>query len=163
MNCKVKTIPERLFADCQNLSEVTLPAALEKIDDYAFFQCNELTLSNIPETVEVIGKSAFKGTQVSNLRLNCSQIGENAFMGCFNLQSITFSDNLQKISAGAFIDSMVDEFVLPENANRRSVHKKRDQNYFLFFSPNMIKYLYKTMEGGKNREESSAYERDIRS
>ena len=116
MNCKVKTIPERLFADCQNLSEVTLPAALEKIDDYAFFQCNELTLSNIPETVEVIGKSAFKGTQVSNLRLNCSQIGENAFMGCFNLQSITFSDNLQKISAGAFIDSMVDEFVLPENA-----------------------------------------------
>lgn len=33
----------------------------------------------------------------------------------------------------------------------------------IFFSPNMIKYLYKTMEGGKNREESSAYERDIRS
>ena len=116
MNCAVTTIPDRMFFRCENLSQVTLPTTLKAIDNYAFYGCEMLSLSAIPVTVDVIGKYAFSGCLVSNLHLNCSQIEEKAFSGCYELQSVTFSDNVKKIGAGSFVHAAVETFDIPEKA-----------------------------------------------
>ncbi len=120
MNCHLTTIPDRMFFMCESLSQVKLPVSLKTIDDYAFYGCESLSLSSIPKTVDVIGRSAFYGCLVSNLHLNCSQIKEKAFAGCYEMQSVTFSDNVKKIEAEAFVNAAVGTFDIPEKAELES-------------------------------------------
>ena len=116
MKCNLRQIPDRAFLKCESLSEVNLPAAVEKIGGHAFYHCESLTTISFPESVDVIGRSALEGCPISNISLNCSQIGERAFSGCYDLQNITFSDDLKSISSQAFANASVQKFVLPDGA-----------------------------------------------
>ena len=115
MKCNLKHIPDRAFLKCENLSEVALPASADNIGGHAFYQCESLSRISFPENVDVIGRSAFEGCPISNISLNCSQIRERAFSGCYDLQKITLFDNLKSISSQAFANATVDKFVLPDN------------------------------------------------
>ncbi len=116
LKCDLKTIPERMFYKCENLSEAVLPSSAETIGSLAFGQCENLTVCSIPESVDVIGNSAFESATISNITLNCSEIGKEAFKGCYELKSVAFSDNLKTIGSLAFANASVEKFVLPENA-----------------------------------------------
>lgn len=44
-----------------NETEVTIPNSVNKVGEYAFYDCKNLTTVFMPESVTTIGKSAFKG------------------------------------------------------------------------------------------------------
>lgn len=49
-------ISDEAFADCENLTDVTLEYGITSIDDYAFFHCTSLKGLTIPESVHTFGK-----------------------------------------------------------------------------------------------------------
>lgn len=65
--------------------EITIPASVTKINDYAFANNPQITYVNIPPTVEYIGAHAFDGcTNLRRVTLpdSCKFIGDSAFNGC---------------------------------------------------------------------------------
>ena len=68
----VKTIGERAFYNCKNLSSITWGSGLEKIKTCAFSSCGFSAIT-IPESVNEIGESAFS----ANSSLNSIDIGKN--------------------------------------------------------------------------------------
>lgn len=72
----VKIIEKGAFAG-SGLQKVTLPKTLEKIEDYAFIKCRQLTTITIPDDVAV---------------------NELAFYGCNNLTSICWHGELIRVA-----------------------------------------------------------------
>jgi hypothetical protein len=61
---KITAIPRGCFSANDReyavpLAEITIPASVQSIGSFAFFQCNKLTTVTIPESVQSIGTSAF--------------------------------------------------------------------------------------------------------
>ena len=70
------------FADCPNLTKVTLPSALQTIGTSAFNRCPKLISITIPDGIGVIG--------------------EYAFTNCYALESVTIPESVRKIKDQAF-------------------------------------------------------------
>ena len=75
-----------VFYGCRNLQNVNLPAGINTIGRYTFYECG-ITSLIIPDTV--------------------TEIGEYAFAFCRNLNEITIPDSVQKIKYDAFLDSKI--------------------------------------------------------
>ena len=73
INKQQKTIKSSAFENCKNLEVVQLPTSISNIEDKAFKSC---------ESLSQIEKSSAGGESVSG------KIGDYAFQGCCNLQSI---------------------------------------------------------------------------
>ena len=56
---KITKIGEKVFANCANLTSVTIPDSIEEIGNNAFSFCNSLTNITIPNSVIKIGNSVF--------------------------------------------------------------------------------------------------------
>ena len=92
----VKVIPAYAFSrgtedhtvsDLQKLTAVTIPATVERIDEYAFMGCSQLTSVSFEQN--------------SNLK----SIGESAFSGCAALVGVAFPEGLEAIGANAFYEN----------------------------------------------------------
>ncbi len=116
LNCGITDLSDRAFYKCVDLTQATLPSSVVTIGDCAFDSCENLSSVKIPETVDVIGRCAFASTLISNISLNCSEIGKAAFRNCYEMQNITFSDNLKSIASQAFSNATVEKLELPDNA-----------------------------------------------
>ncbi len=137
----VKTLAEYAFAQCKQLTDVTLPDGLTTIDDFAFYFCSNLTGIIIPDSVENIGTYAFSFceklakvtipsglTALEDYVFNCcfaltsvtipnsvTSIGSYAFCDCRNLTEITIPDSLTTIGIGAFNNcERMTEITIPE-------------------------------------------------
>ncbi|MBE6574120.1 MAG: hypothetical protein E7652_06985 [Ruminococcaceae bacterium] len=125
----VTSVGDRSFSYFENLSKVTLPETLERIGDFAFFECsniNELIIPdkvtyigercftycgslskvNIPKGVEEIKESTFDGaSSITTLEIpdTVTKIGKNAFYNCFNLTALTLPDSITSIGENAFM------------------------------------------------------------
>ena len=96
-------IEDRAFAGCANLQEITLPAGIITIGEYAFGQsvdnlgypigCTNLHNIVLPEGLTTIGNYAFSlsGLESLNLPNSVTTIGQLAFDRCLNLISIYLS------------------------------------------------------------------------
>ncbi len=85
----IKTIGRGAFLLCSTLSIEKLPENLTKIDDYAFYACNNGKFGAdyhlyLPEGLETIGRSAFYQSAVMGLTIPASvkSIDDYAFYGC---------------------------------------------------------------------------------
>ena len=58
-NTKVNSIGNYAFANCSNLTNITLNNNLTSIGRYAFYKCNNLLSIDIPSSVNYIGRYAF--------------------------------------------------------------------------------------------------------
>ena len=115
----VITISECAFNGCENLGNLnndsdsdsdisyitSLPERLKKIDKFAFSNCSNLNISEIPTNVSYIGEYAFAGTGCKSIDLSktkITQINNSTFKRCVDLGEIMLSKNTISIGESAF-------------------------------------------------------------
>ncbi len=107
-------VPEGIFSSCWNLKTVTFAEGTTNIEKDAFNFCERLQLGNLPNTLKLIGISAFYGCGFklygSNYFLNTlyinkqTEIQDNAFCKA-RIKGVAFEDCTFKI--GAYIMSEI--------------------------------------------------------
>ena len=101
----VVEVDSEAFRCCKQLSEVVFSDGLQKIGDYAFYNCTSLSSIVLPSTVTEIDSRAFRGcSNLMEVQLNegLEKIGWNAFPGC-SLSTITFPSTVTEVGSNAFI------------------------------------------------------------
>lgn len=89
----------------KKLSSITIPNSVEYIGKNAFRCCKNLTQINIPNRVKNIGDYAFSGCPFLKsviLGDGMETIGEGAFYNCESLKSIIINDSVTSIGNWAF-------------------------------------------------------------
>ncbi|MBR5595445.1 MAG: leucine-rich repeat protein [Alistipes sp.] len=102
---EVTTIGEWAFAQCDNLTSITIPDSVTTIGECAFQGCSSLTSVAIGDSITTIGERAFMDcSSLTSVTIGDSvtTIGWCAFMDCSSLTSITIPDSVTTIDEGAF-------------------------------------------------------------
>lgn len=93
-------IPQYYFEDCSNMSQLILDKSIVEIGDYAFKQCSLLNDFSFVSSAKVIGVGAFYGcsklTSVS-LSNNITKVPDYAFYYCSNLSNLNLSNSIIEI------------------------------------------------------------------
>lgn len=109
-----KAIESYTFYQHEKIREISLPASLEKIGDYAFCQAYALTTVSQAEngSLKTIGKYAFAGSMlegegkmhITSFRFDegLVSIGQDAFFGNVDIKTLSFPASLETIDAYAF-------------------------------------------------------------
>ncbi len=91
MDGMISTIGSRAFYDCQNLSSIVLSDSIKTIGSYAFYNNKHLPQIALPMALESIGESCFSGCDsIAEITIpsNVGSIGNYAFQGCKNLSDV---------------------------------------------------------------------------
>ena len=100
----VEKIERRTFANCEWLTEITLPTTLKEMGEESFLGCTKLTHIEIPEGLKVIPDCCFKGCQkLSSVSFpdSIEEICDSAFSGC-GLETIVLGSSVKRIGDDAF-------------------------------------------------------------
>lgn len=114
---------EYSFDENKTLKKVVFPKKLKKIPDSMFYQCINLSDIMWPEDLEIIGTKdsgflgAFEKTGVKEIKFpqTLKEIGVNSFSDCCKLTSVTFQDNIEIIHSSAFMNTSIKTFILPDS------------------------------------------------
>ena len=103
----VKTIGDSAFRGCKNLSEVNISEGVETIGQNAFSACSSLAKIALPASIGEVGAAAFFQCQAlisATFAPGSKQVklGDNIFMQCYYLMSVTLPQNIDRISMGMF-------------------------------------------------------------
>lgn len=101
----VTNISVMAFAECTQLTGITLPASLTSIEDCAFYGCAKLNNVTIPSHVTNIGVCAFGNcTNLTSVTLpnSVTSIGGSAFENCSALTSVTLPNGITRIHEHTF-------------------------------------------------------------
>ncbi len=92
------------FYNCANLTEISLPSGLTSIGDYAFSGCSSLGDIVIPANVTHIGIRAFYGAGLVSVIIpdKVTEINQETFSNCSNLENVTFGKGITGIGKKAF-------------------------------------------------------------
>ena len=104
----VTGINKNAFANCKELTKVTIPETVTTIEQSAFESCTGLEEIILPDSVTSIGSSAFKNcTNLKKVVMsdNVTSIGGTAFSNCTNLADITISKNLTSLGTKVFANT----------------------------------------------------------
>ena len=92
----VKSIGNKAFNNCSNLTSVTIPDSVTMIGNEAFARCNLLASVTIGDSVKTIGDSAFefcKKLESVTVPASVTSIGNEAFKYCEVLTSFNVDSN----------------------------------------------------------------------
>ncbi len=114
-------IGEGAFSGCWDLTSVSIPNSVAKINDHTFSSCSKLTSISLPNSITEIGLQAFACCyQLSSVNLPNSirLIDGSAFEKCHGLSSISIPSSVTVIGDGAFRDctNLTEINVTPENS-----------------------------------------------
>ncbi len=89
-----------------NLTSITLPDSLQYIGNKVFANSNLISDITLPEQVVSIGESAFYDTDIAHVTAQggIQSIGNHAFQSCKQLQTVTFANGTKQIGENAFSD-----------------------------------------------------------
>lgn len=115
----VKVIPDQVFQDHQNITNVYLPTTVVTISNSAFYNCRQLVKVEGCENVKEIGNSAFGYCdKLSNFPFGNAlrSIGSDAFMNCTSLpEKLVMPASLNSLGWGnVFNGSSIMEFDLSQ-------------------------------------------------
>lgn len=109
-----------VFYECPHLTTVVFGNNVKSIPPSLCKGLPIMTIT-IPNSVKVIGSSAFSGCNgllTANLGDSIERIGHEAFKGCGNLVSITLPSSLKKIGRSSFEDcSTLSSITIPHNVD----------------------------------------------
>ena len=114
----VKSIGDYAFED-GSLTSIEIPDSVTLIGDSAFSGCSSLTNIVIPDSVTLIGAGAFSGcSSLTSIEIpdSVASIGAGAFSGCSSLTSIVIPDSVASIGGNAFDGcSSLSSIVIPDS------------------------------------------------
>lgn len=100
-------IGDYMFYNCKQLVNLMLSDNTTVIEDYAFADCDRLSVISIPERVKAFGVQSFRN-DISLLRIpmpsGLTSINDYAFMGCNGLSEITIPASVTNIGDGIVKD-----------------------------------------------------------
>ena len=102
-----RVVFSRLFAACQALVQVVLPAGVTEIGAGAFERCEKLSRVELPEGLVKIGKEAFSGCErltAAEASQGIARLESSVFQGCKRLAQVTLPQGLTGIGRYAFED-----------------------------------------------------------
>ncbi|MDR0929532.1 MAG: leucine-rich repeat domain-containing protein, partial [Oscillospiraceae bacterium] len=101
----VTSIGDFAFAQCAQLTYISLPDGITRIGDYAFYGCESLGDIVLPEGTKSIGYEAFRlcgALSIIALPNSLTELGEAAFYECAGLGIVYMSEGVSRIGAEAF-------------------------------------------------------------
>ncbi len=101
----VIAIGDYAFADCDELTALTLPENLISIGEGAFYNCRNLQTLTLPDSVETIGNYAFSDcSQLQSISLphGITIIQCGTFYNCHKLITVRIPSSVTAIDYGAF-------------------------------------------------------------
>ena len=109
-------IENKAFYSCDNLKEALIPDSVKVIGDHAFYSCSSMKKLQIGNCVEKIGENAFChcGIDQVNIPSSVKVIGNNAFSSCESLKKVYAEGELKYLGSGTFTNCKVlEEVTLP--------------------------------------------------
>ena len=111
----IENIGSSAFSNCKNLKRVKLHNGLKRIGFGCFRCCESLEQLDIPDTVEVIERSALYQTGIKEIKFprEMKTISDSIFQMCRSLKKVIFPENVESIGY-SFYDSntALEEIVL---------------------------------------------------
>ena len=121
----VAKIPDRIFEDCQQLTEVTLPETVTAIDDAAFYNCSSLSKFTFHEGITFIGSYAFKKTALTEAALPSTLKKASYAFSEAPITRASFADGATVVPARIFEDcKQLAEVTLPETVLTSGRYRK---------------------------------------
>nr|MCR5448378.1 leucine-rich repeat protein [Solobacterium sp.] len=118
----VKRIEYRAFYNCTSLTTITVPRSLTEVGREAFYNCSSLTTDiPVPDGQESIEEGTFYNcSNIKNITIpdSVTHIGYHAFENCSGLTAVNIPENLTDIGYDAFYNcSGLTEITIPGTVN----------------------------------------------
>ena len=104
----VKSIGEKAFWSCTELTSVTIPSSVESIGESAFQSCYSLQSVEIPGSIETINKNTFiycRELKKVVIHEGVKVIDESAFYRCYSIAELEIANSVTKIGSRAFSEA----------------------------------------------------------
>ncbi|MGI6701866.1 MAG: InlB B-repeat-containing protein [Christensenellales bacterium] len=115
----VTRVADNAFRYCTDLDNVIFQAGsqIREIGESAFRNCLSFVIITLPDSVESIGRYAFKGCSLMSFIAPASltEIEEGAFENCGNLTMIILNSDLEYIGIAAFANSSLITVIIPSS------------------------------------------------
>ncbi len=111
----VTAIKDYAFAACGGLNKAVIPEGVISIGEEAFGECFDLADIALPDSVTSIGVGAFsRCIKLADIRLPAGirEIGEETFTDCISLLSVAIPEGVTEIGENAFAGSGLESIVL---------------------------------------------------
>ena len=105
LDASVKTIPDKAFYNCQDMTGITISCNVKSIGEKAFYGCTGLTELILPDSVQTIGTYAFSGcTGLREFAIpdGVQTIEHYTFYGCTGITKVYFGNGVQLVEGYAF-------------------------------------------------------------
>ena len=110
----MKKLDRHVFFYCTNLTSLTLPEGMEEIGMMCFASCS-LTSVNLPSTMVKLDSCSLQDNPFTSINLkNVKFVGRQAFSQCTNLTTVTSNGKLEEIDGAAFTRCPITTAYLPE-------------------------------------------------
>ena len=107
------------FFGCDQLTDISLPNTLKKIDIWALCKCTNIKKLKIPASVTEIGYAAFENLEsITEIELpdGLTEVPERLLKECANLKSVKIPDSVTSIGSSAFSSCKeLESIELPKN------------------------------------------------
>lgn len=103
----VQRIFEYAFQTCENLTEVFIPNSVVSIGDNAFSCCKGLKRIHLPDSIQRLGDSALEGCESLTsvvLPQSLKKLGSYLFNKCSSLIEVTLPKNIQELGHDMFLN-----------------------------------------------------------
>ena len=100
----VRVVAKQAF-NFSGLTTLHLPDSVIRIEEGAFAHCAQLQIAELGENLEVIERKAFEGDKYLNyVRFghHLREIGEDAFLQCWKLETVYLPDTVETVQSHAF-------------------------------------------------------------